>query len=255
MLCVDYLTINFYTEAGLRIALGFVFDVEEVGGDLRESSSIRDTLRLYNLWGDGPNGFAVSLVESVQISSTYLRSNFASRFFIDDLDAHVKQHNLEICITEVILDYIWMPDNWSLKNYGSHQFGILKNLLNLAQREAPYAHIKPGGIVYLPTPWQFYHGLVTSAHWSELTRIFNVDYIDHKDSNLHPLVRSDIAIQDSIAKCGKDIHHNLELLVRQGEEITSLIKSDVYHWRGTSDIFMKLTCKCRKTIQRTVKHL
>ena len=49
MLCVDYLTINFYTEAGLRIALGFVFDVEEVGGDLRESSSIRDTLRLYEL--------------------------------------------------------------------------------------------------------------------------------------------------------------------------------------------------------------
>jgi len=245
MFCVDFLTINFYTElnAGMRIAFGFVYDVEEVGEELRESSSSRDTLRLFNLWGDGPNGFAVSLVESVQISSTYLRSNFASRFFIDDLDAHVKQHNLEICITEVILDYIWMPDNWSLKNYGSHNFGILKNILNLAQRQAPYAHIKSGGIVYLPTPWQFYHGLVTSAHWKNLTRTFNVDYIDYKDAELHPLARSDLKIKELIITCGKDIEHNLKLLTKKGEKVTSSITEDLNYWRGDHNIFMKLTCK------------
>ena len=240
----------------MRLAFGMVFDVEEVGNDLRESSCLRDTLRLYNLWVDGQypcspsnilSGLAVSLVESVKDSSKFLRANFASRFFIGDLNSHVKQHDLEICITEVILDYIWMPDNWSFESYGSHNFGLLNNILKLAQSEAPYAHIKAGGIVYLPTPWQFYHGIVTSDHWNEVTRIFNVEYIDSKDATFHPLVRSDMNIQDSIAKCGKDIHHNLELLVRQGEKVTSLITGDVYHWRGTSDIFMKLTCKCRNT--------
>ena len=227
----------------MRLAFGFAFAGEQVGADLCESSSIRDTRRLLNFWGDDSVGVAVSIVESVHDSSKFLRSNFASRFFIRDLDSHVKQHNLDICITEVILDYIWMPDNWSLKNYGSHKFGILENLLKLAQRDAPYTHIKSGGIVYLPTPWQFYHGLVTSAHWKNLTRTFNVDYIDYKDAELHPLARSDLKIKELIITCGKDIEHNLKLLTKKGEKVTSSITEDLNYWRGDHNIFMKLTCK------------
>ena len=82
-----------------------------------------------------------------------------------------------------------------------------------------------------------------SEHWENLTRTFNVDYIDFNDAELHPLVKSDMKIKDLIAICGKDIEHNLELLTRQGEKVTSLITGDLNHWRGTCDIIMKLTCK------------
>ena len=84
-----------------------------------------------------------------------------------------------------------------------------------------------------------------SDHWKNLTRIFNIDYIDFKDAGLNPLVRSDMTIKDSIAMCGKDIEHNLELLTYKGEKVASFIAEDLYHWRGTHDIFMKLTCKQR----------
>ena len=250
MVSVELITINFYIElsAGMRLAFAMVYDVEEIGGKLRESSCLRDTLRLFNFWGDGPVGLAVSIVESVKESSTFLRSNFASRFFIEDLDSHVEQHNLERCITEIILDYMWMPDNWTMTNYGSHNFGLLENILILAGRNYPLSHIKVGGIVYLPIPWQFYHGIVMSDHWENLTRIFNIEYIDFKDAELNPLVRSDMTIKESIAMCGKDVEYNLELLTNKGEKISSFISCDLYHWRGSHNIFMKLTCTCRNTI-------
>ena len=231
--------------AGMRLAFGMTYASEEVGGDIHESSVFRDTLRLSNLWGDDSVGVSVSVVESIQESSKFLRCNFASKYFIGDLNSHVKQHNLEICITEIILDYMWMPDNWTLTNYGSHKFGLLKNILILAERNYPCSHIKAGGIVYLPIPWQFYHGIVMSDHWKNLTRIFSIDYIDFKDAGLNPLVRSDMTIKDSIAMCGKDIEHNIELLTYKGEKVASFIAEDLYHWRGTHDIFMKLTCKQR----------
>lgn len=231
----------------MKLAFGMTYASEQVGGDLCESSVFRDTLRLSHYWGVDSAGVSVSIVDSVKDSPKFLRSNFASRFFINDLDFHAKQNNLERCITEIILDYIWMPDNWTLSNYGSHKFGLLKNILTLAGRNYPLSHIKAGGIVYLPTSWQFYHGIVMSEHWENLTRIFNVDYIDFNDAELHPLVRSDMMIKDSIAICGKDIEFNLELLTRQGEKVTSLITRDLNHWRGTCDIVMKLTCKVHGT--------
>ena len=227
----------------MKLAFGMTYASEQVGEGLCESSVFRDTLRLSHYWGDDSVGMSVSIVGSIKGSSKFLRSNFASRFFIDDLDSHVKQHNLGRCITEIILDYIWMPDTWSMSNYGSHNFGLLNNILTLAGRIYPLSHIKPGGIVYLPTPWQFYHGIVMSEHWENLTRTFNVDYIDFNDAELHPLVKSDMKIKDLIAICGKDIEYNLELLTRQGEKVTSLITGDLNHWRGTCDIIMKLTCK------------
>ena len=66
----------------MRLAFGFAFAGEQVGADLCESSSIRDTLRLFNFWGDDSVGVAVSIVESVHDSSKFLRSNFASRFLL-----------------------------------------------------------------------------------------------------------------------------------------------------------------------------
>ena len=189
----------------MKLAFAMTYAGEQVGGDLCESSVFRDKLRLSHFWGDDSVGMSVSIVGSIKGSSKFLRSNFASRFFIDDLDSHVKQHNLGRCITEIILDYIWMPDSWTMANYGSHNFGLLNNILILAKSSYPFPHINAGGIVYLPTPWQSYHGIVMSEHWVELTRLFIVDYIDFKAAVLHPLVRSDMMIKDSIANCGKDI--------------------------------------------------
>ena len=227
--------------AGMKLVLGMTYDIDF--GDICESSIFRDTLRLSNFWVDDSAGVSVSLVESAKDSSKFLRCNFASRYFIRALDSHMKQHDFERCITEIILDYLWMPDSWTMTNYGSHNFGLLNNILILAKSSYPFPHIKAGGVVYLPTPWQFYHGIVMSEHWVELTRLFIVDYIDFKAAVLHPLVRSDMMIKDSIARCGKDIEYNLRLLMEQGEKVTSSTTGHLYHWRGTEDIFMKLTCK------------
>ena len=244
---------------GVRLALGMIYDLkefektglgmiydleelEETGGRVNfETPHVRDTLRLTNFWGEDSVGVAVSIMESVRGSSCFLESDFASKWFIEDLDSHVKQYHLQGCIKEIILDYLWMPDNWAVTNYGKNKFGLLNNILILAKRSSPFSHIKAGGIVYLPTPWQFYHGIVMSDHWKELIRVFKVEFIDYSDVESNPLVRSDMMIKDQIALCGKSVDYNLELLTIQGENVKSMKTGDLEHWRGNYDVFMKLT--------------
>lgn len=213
-----------------------------------ETSLFRDTLRLYNFWGDESVGIAVSVMEaSVTDSPRFLRCDFTSRWFINELEAHVKEYNLAACITEIILDYMWMPDTWALTNYGKHKFGLLKNILELTKRTFPLTHIKAGGIVYLPIPWQLYHGIVMSQYWEELKELYCIEYIHYNDAQLNPLVRSDVVIKDMIESCGKSVDFNLKLMKNQGEKNESLITGDVDHWGGKDDIFMKLTRKSPDT--------
>ena len=139
--------------------------------------------------------------------------------------------------------YINMPDSWALANYGKNKFALIQNILELSKQTYPFIHIKAGGVVYLPLPWQFYHGIVMSTHWKLLRRLYKVNYITYKDAQLHPLVRSDLVIKDTIAICGKSVDRNLELLTMKGEKFESLITGDTKHWRGKDDVFMKLTRK------------
>ena len=209
-----------------------------------ESSIFRDSLRLYKFWGDDTSGVSVSIVEAtVTESSRHLRSDFASRRFLRALDAHVSSYNLDPLIKEIILDYMWMPDSWALSKYGSHKFGLLNNLVKLAKRIYPLSHIKAGGVVYLPTPWQFYHGIVMSKYWKELKYLYWVEYIEHVDAQSNPLVRSDMIIKESIGLCGKSVVNNLASLTSKGEKFESLSTEDLQQWRGKNDIFMKLTRK------------
>ena len=216
------------------------FDVEGTW----ESSIFRDSLRLYKFWGDDSSGISVSIVEAtVTKSSRHLRSDFASRRFLRALDAHVSSYNLDPRIKEIILDYMWMPDSWALAKYGSRNFGLLNNLVKLAKRNYPLSHIKAGGVVYLPTPWQLYHGIVMSKYWKELKYLYCVEYIEYVDAQSNPLVRSDMIIKDAIALCGKSVVNNLVALTSKGEKIESLSTDDLQQWRGENDIFMKLTRK------------
>ena len=59
--------INIETDlrGGMKLAFAMTYAGEQVGGELCESPVFRDTLRLFNFWGDDSVGVAVSLVESV----------------------------------------------------------------------------------------------------------------------------------------------------------------------------------------------
>ena len=231
-------------EKEMSLALAMTYNPKA----LKEGSHfLRDTVRLYDYWGDESVGIAVSLVESVENTSRFLRCDFSSKTFINELEEHMRIYDLKCtCIGEIILDYIWMPDGWAIETYGRHNFGLLQNLVELARRQYPSIHIKEGGVIYLPTSWQLYHGIVMSEYWKELKELYRVDYIKHADAQSNPLVRSDMQIKHTIARLGKNVDHELVLLKSKGEKIYLLNTVDLEHWSGCDDIFMKLIRSTRQ---------
>lgn len=226
----------------ISLALAMTYDVNAEG----VSGISRDTIRLTNFWGDMSAGVAVSIVpKEVTISPRYLRYDFTGRKFIEKLEEHVKKFKLGPCIREIYLDYMWMPDLWAVENYGKNSFRLLENILELAIRRTPSIHIKDGGVVFLPTPWKLYHGMVTSEFWKSLIRLYRVDYIKYEDAQSNPLVRSDMKIEGEIARYGKDVGMSLDKLKVEGEQILSLETEDLEYWRGNDDIFVRLTRKTR----------
>jgi len=226
----------------ISLALALTYDVNARG----VSGISRDTIRLKNFWGDLSAGVAVSIVEKeVTMSPRYLRYDFTGRKFIENLEDHVKKFKLEPCIGEIFLDYMWMPDVWAVENYGKNYFYLLENIRKLAENKSPSIHIKEGGVVFLPTPWQLYHGFVTSAYWKELIRFYRVDYIKYEEAQIHPLVSSDMKIKEVIARYGKDMDKSLDMLILEGEQNLSLETKDLEYWRGNGDIFVRLTRKTR----------
>ena len=198
--------------------------------------------------GNESVGIAVSIVEAdVVTSPRFLRSDFTattatrSGGFIKALQAHVNKYQLEPSIREVFLDYLWMPDSWAVKRYTKNEYGLLSNILELGKRISPSVHIKDGGVVILPIPWQFYHGIVTSKHWGQLKLWYFVDYIAYNDAQSSALVSSDMKIKELIRRLGKDVEKGLEILTEKGEPYDTLQTSELEHWSGKDDIFMKLT--------------
>ena len=190
-------------------------------------------------------GIAVSIVEAdVVTSPRFLRSDFTatrSGGFIEALQVHVNKYQLEPSIREIFLDYLWMPDSWAVKRYGKNEYGLLSNILELGKRISPSVHIKDGGVVILPIPWQFYHGIVTSKHWGQLKLWYFVDYIAYNDAQSSALVSSDMRIRDVIRRLGKDVEEGLKLLAEKGEPYDTLQTRQLEHWSGKDDIFMRLT--------------
>ena len=158
----------------ISLALAFTFNANLKPGSCEDEDEgfARDTVRLNELWGNESVGIAVSIVEAdVVTSPRFLRSDFTatrSGGFIEALQVHVNKYQLEPSIREIFLDYLWMPDSWAVTKYGKNEYGLLSNILELGKGISPSVHIKDGGVVILPIPWQFYHGIVTSVHWGGL---------------------------------------------------------------------------------------
>jgi hypothetical protein len=234
----------------ISLALAFTFNANLEPGSCEDEGEgfVRDTVRLNEMWGNESVGIAVSIVEAhVVTSPRFLRSDFTattgtrSGGFIEALQAHVTKYQLEPSIREVFLDYLWMPDSWAVTKYGKNEYGLLSNILELGMRISPSVHIKEGGVVILPIPWQFYHGIVTSEHWEQLNRLYFVDYIAYNDAQSSALVSSDMKIKELILLLGKDVEKGLKKLTEKGERCDTLQTSALPYWRGKDDIFMKLT--------------
>lgn len=234
--------------AGFSVALAFTYNANLEPGRCQDESKQgfrRDTKRLIELWGDESAGIAVSVVDAYVVTSPrFLRSDFSAKGFLKALEEHVSKFQLVPCIREIFLDYMWMPGRWADEKYGKNSYGLLGNIVELANRSSPSLHIKEGGVVFLPTPWQFYEGIVASEYWGDLKRVYRVEYIKYEDAESCPLVTSDMRIKEEIARLGKSVEASLDLLKKEGEQIQSLeTVEDLAYWSGKDDIFMRLTRK------------
>ena len=201
--------------------------------------------------GNDSVGIAVSIVNAAVVRSPrFLRYDFTatrSGGFIEALQVHVNKYQLEPSIREIFLDYLWMPDSWAVEKYGKNEFGLLSNLLELAKRISPSVHIKDGGVVILPIPWQFYHGILTSKHWGQLKLWYIVEYIAYNDAQSSALVSSDMKIKELIRRLGKDVEKGLKILREKGEPYDNVQTSELEYWSGADDIFMKLTRRTHRS--------
>ena len=103
--------------------------------------------------------------------------------------------------------------SWLVQGYLANDFGVLQNIIILAQQPESEMHLGEGAKVILPINYVMWNEITASRYWPRITELFNVSHLKLRNAaSEHPLVKTDAAIEGLILKMGKSMQTSLQLL-------------------------------------------
>ena len=198
---------------------------------------LRDTRRIKYMmdkYYNKTNEFvSVSMAPGFENEKTanYLWANFADARFYKKLENHILSYSnkLSTNISCVILDYVNMPGIYAAENYLGKQMHLLdffKQLtMNSKKRELS---MSKNGCIYIPLTPSFYERIEYSRKLKTTDAPYVMSFLERQHINRHPLVASDMEIEDEISWLDKKIEDSTSVLGKQKKSKNSSHNEEVF---------------------------
>ena len=164
-------------------------------------------------------------------TANYLWANFADARFYKKLENHILSYSntLSTKISCVILDYVNMPGIYAVENYLGKQMHLLdffKQLtMNVKERKL---RISKNGCIYIPLTPSFYEQIEYSRKLKTTDASYVMSFLERQQINRHPLVASDMEIENEISRLDKKIEDSTSVLGKQKKSKNSLNNEEVF---------------------------
>lgn len=189
----------------------------------RSDRVIRDTRRIeymmYKHYNSSNAFVSVSMAHGFENEKTanFLWANFKDSRFYTTLKDHIMSYpdKLSTKISCVILDYVNMPGSYPVENYLGMQTHLLDFFLMLTMKaEDSHLRLLNDGCIYIPLTPSFYEKIEYSQKLKTRNKSYVISFMKRHDMIRHPLVASDLEIEEEISWLDKNVRDSLMVLGR-----------------------------------------